>query len=316
MVHPYLRRRAGMEEVTYLHPSLEPVLKETLGVVLFQEQVIRVAVAVAGFTPGEADLFRRAMNRHRSGRRDGEDQDALPGGGAATTGWRRHGRRDDLPAAGRLRRLRLLQEPRGGLRQDGLRHRLPEAVLRAGVLRRHPEQPAHGFLLAGGGGRRRQAPRHPDPAGGREPQPGQVHRGGAGDRAACWALLRPRPGGGGPGDGWRRSGSAAPTAPCADFLRRTRLSREAVENLIAVGAMDCFGRPRREMLWEAGGTGTGDGETGGRQRGRGDAETRRRGRDDEDVASGLVADVVPVYPDPSDELDAHLPSRDITRALP
>ena len=66
MVHPYLRRRQGLEEVTYLHPSLEPVLAETLGVVLFQEQVIRVAMAVAGFTPGEADLFRRAMNRHRS----------------------------------------------------------------------------------------------------------------------------------------------------------------------------------------------------------------------------------------------------------
>ena len=66
MVHPYLRRRQGLEPVTYLHPSLEPVLSETLGVVIFQEQVIRVAVALAGFTPGEADLLRRAMSRSRS----------------------------------------------------------------------------------------------------------------------------------------------------------------------------------------------------------------------------------------------------------
>jgi error-prone DNA polymerase len=66
MVHPYLRRRAGLEPVTYLHPRLEPILKETLGVIIFQEQVIRVAVALAGFTPGEADMLRRAMSRSRS----------------------------------------------------------------------------------------------------------------------------------------------------------------------------------------------------------------------------------------------------------
>ncbi len=66
MVNPYLRRRQGLEPVTYLHPSLEPALRETLGVVVFQEQVIRVAIAVAGFTPGEADLLRRAMSRSRS----------------------------------------------------------------------------------------------------------------------------------------------------------------------------------------------------------------------------------------------------------
>jgi error-prone DNA polymerase len=66
MVHPYLRRREGTEPVTYLHPLLEPILRETLGVIIFQEQVIRVAVALAGFTPGEADLLRRAMSRSRS----------------------------------------------------------------------------------------------------------------------------------------------------------------------------------------------------------------------------------------------------------
>ncbi|MBX3173792.1 MAG: PHP domain-containing protein [Gemmatimonadaceae bacterium] len=66
MVHPYLRRKAGVEEVTYPHPSLEPILKRTLGVPLFQEQGMQVAIAAAGFTAGEADLLRKAMGHKRS----------------------------------------------------------------------------------------------------------------------------------------------------------------------------------------------------------------------------------------------------------
>jgi error-prone DNA polymerase len=66
MVHPYLRRRAGEEPVTYPHPMLEPVLKRTLGVPLFQEQGMQVAIVAAGFTPGEADLLRKAMGHKRS----------------------------------------------------------------------------------------------------------------------------------------------------------------------------------------------------------------------------------------------------------
>ena len=72
MVHPYLRRRAGTEVVTYPHPSLEPILKRTLGVPLFQEQGMQVAIAAAGFTPGEADLLRRAMGHKRSRERMAE----------------------------------------------------------------------------------------------------------------------------------------------------------------------------------------------------------------------------------------------------
>jgi error-prone DNA polymerase len=67
-VHPYLRRRQGLEQTTYLHPSLEPVLRETLGVILYQEQVMNIAVTVAGFTPAESDGFRRAMGTWRSSR--------------------------------------------------------------------------------------------------------------------------------------------------------------------------------------------------------------------------------------------------------
>jgi error-prone DNA polymerase len=67
-VHPYLRRKQGLEPVTYLHPSLEPILAETLGVILYQEQVMKVAIEVAGFTPAASDGFRRAMGTWRSTR--------------------------------------------------------------------------------------------------------------------------------------------------------------------------------------------------------------------------------------------------------
>ena len=69
MVHPFLRRRDGLEPVVYPHESLKPVLKKTLGVPLFQEQVIRLAMIAADYTPGEADQLRRDM-----------------------AAWRRHGR--------------------------------------------------------------------------------------------------------------------------------------------------------------------------------------------------------------------------------
>src|SRR5205814_3654590 len=59
MVHPYLRRRKGIEKVEYPHPCLEPVLAKTLGVPLFQEQVMRLAVVAGDYTPGEADQLRR-----------------------------------------------------------------------------------------------------------------------------------------------------------------------------------------------------------------------------------------------------------------
>jgi error-prone DNA polymerase len=68
MVHPYLRRRAGREEATVPHPSLEPILARTLGVPLFQEQLLRMAMATAGFTGGEAEELRRAFGFKRSER--------------------------------------------------------------------------------------------------------------------------------------------------------------------------------------------------------------------------------------------------------
>ena len=66
MVHPYLKRRQGREQVTYAHPLLEPVLKRTLGVPLFQEQLLKMAMICAGFSGGEAEELRRAFGFKRS----------------------------------------------------------------------------------------------------------------------------------------------------------------------------------------------------------------------------------------------------------
>ncbi len=66
MVHPYLRRRKGEEQITYPHPCLEPILRRTLGVPLFQEQGMRVAMEASGFSASQADELRRAMGHKRS----------------------------------------------------------------------------------------------------------------------------------------------------------------------------------------------------------------------------------------------------------
>ena len=69
MVHPYLNRRAGREPVVYPHPSLQPILERTLGVPIFQEQLLRIAMVAAGFSGGEAEELRRAMGFKRSAER-------------------------------------------------------------------------------------------------------------------------------------------------------------------------------------------------------------------------------------------------------
>ena len=80
MVNPYLERRQGRQNVTYAHPSLEPVLKRTLGVPLFQEQLLKMAMVVANFTGGEAEDLRRAMGFKRSEKRMREIEAKLRAG--------------------------------------------------------------------------------------------------------------------------------------------------------------------------------------------------------------------------------------------
>ena len=82
-VHPYIRRRNGQEPVTYLHPLLEHSLGKTLGVPLFQEQLMQMAIDVAGFTPAESDELRQAMGSKRSAARMERLKDRLYAGMAA-----------------------------------------------------------------------------------------------------------------------------------------------------------------------------------------------------------------------------------------
>lgn len=82
-IHPYLRRRTGMDPVTYLHPCLEPVLERTLGVPLFQEQLMQMAVAISGFDADEADALRRALGSKRGIERIADLRDRLFAGMAA-----------------------------------------------------------------------------------------------------------------------------------------------------------------------------------------------------------------------------------------
>ena len=80
MMHPYMRRRQGREQVTYAHPSLEPVLKRTLGVPLFQEQLLKLSMIAANFSGGEAEDLRRAMGFKRSEERMREIETKLRSG--------------------------------------------------------------------------------------------------------------------------------------------------------------------------------------------------------------------------------------------
>jgi error-prone DNA polymerase len=76
-VHPYIRRRNGTEPVSYLHPLMQPALERTLGVPLFQEQLMQIAIDVAGFSPAESDELRQAMSAKRSGERMEKLRDRL-----------------------------------------------------------------------------------------------------------------------------------------------------------------------------------------------------------------------------------------------
>ncbi len=254
MIHPYLRRRRGEEQPVYLHPSLEPVLKETLGVILFQEQVIRVAVALAGFAPGEADALRRAMSRSRSARAMSELRERFVAGAAANGV-------DGATAAEVFRQLEgfavygfckshatafallsyqtqwlklyhplafytalLNHQPMGFYSPevvvgDAQRHGVK--VLRPDVNRSQDECVIEGGAL-------RLGLRY-------------LHGLGAGGRARLLAARESR-----------TRGAGGPFVDLADFCRRTRLPRNLVADLARAGAFDGITTDRRGLLWTLG----------------------------------------------------------------
>jgi error-prone DNA polymerase len=248
MVHPYLRRRQGLEPVTYQHPRLKPALHETLGVILFQEQVLKVARDLAGFSAGQGEQLRRALGAKRAGDAIERLRGAFLAGAAA------RGVSGSMAAAvfEQLRAFGSYSFPKS--------HAAAFAVLvyqSAWLKCYHPaaffcallnHQPM-GFwppsVLVGDAKRHgvpilsvdiaRSTPRCTLEAGGIRLGFNYVAGFGA-DRLA--QLERAR--------------QAGPFADLAELCRRTRLPRALIEQLIQAGALDRWGIPRRTLLWELG----------------------------------------------------------------
>ena len=246
MVRPYLRRRQGLEPVTYLHPLLEPALAETLGVIVFQEQVLKVARDLAGFTPGRAELLRRALSHKRADEQVVRFREEFIAGAAARSVAR--------PVAERVfRQLRAF----GGYafpkshaaafavltyQSAWLRCYHPAAFF-AALLRHQPMgfYPPHVVVS--------EARRC-----GVEIRPVDVE---ASDLRATVERNALRLGlavvaglGEMGGQSLVEARRFGPFRSLADFCRRTKLGRRAVEALIWAGAFDGWGVPRRQLLWD------------------------------------------------------------------
>jgi len=248
MVHPYIRRRQGKEKVSYPHPKLKPILEETLGVILFQEQVLRCAIAVAGFTPGEADSLRRAMSRKRSKQAMEELRqrfiDGAKGNGVSEAtalrvfntlkGFAEYGFCKSHAAG-----FALL-----AYRSAWLKYYYP-AEFYAALLNNQPMGFYTPEVIVG------DAKRH-----GVEVLPVDINRSSGRctveDGKLRLGFRYVKEMGKAAIAGIEKARAEAPFTSLADFYRRARLSREAAENLILAGAMDSFGRPKRQLLWELG----------------------------------------------------------------
>jgi error-prone DNA polymerase len=252
MVHPYLRRRQGLEPVRYAHPLLEPILAETLGVMIFQEQVIRVAVAIAGFTPAEADRLRRAMSRSRSEAMAALRQRFLAGAQANGV--------DETTATEVFQQLTAFAE--FGFCKS---HAAAFALVAYQTLYLKAHFPAEfycallnhqpmGFyspeVLIGDARRYGVPVLRPDVNRSREACALESE----GSSLAVRLGLRYVHG---LGEAWPehivQQRGDRPFRDLWDFCRRTRLPRTVVENLVRAGAMEGFGRARRDLLWALGG---------------------------------------------------------------
>ncbi|WP_127571739.1 error-prone DNA polymerase [Georgenia faecalis] len=288
-VNPYINRRRGREPVTYLHPLLEPALSKTLGVPLFQEQLMQIAIDVAGFSAAEADQLRKAMGSKRSTERMEALRERLMAGMAA------NGLREDVASQvyDKLKAFAdfgfpeshafsfaylvyasawlkvhhpeafyaalLAAQPMGfyspqSLVADARRHGV--RVLRADVqvsgVQAGVERADDGARIAGTPAPGTPAPGTPAPGPGPGPDPaGLVHP--RADLAVRLGLAPVR----GLGEATAERIVAerergGPYADLADLARRVRLTAAQLEALATAGALDCFGLDRRSALWAAG----------------------------------------------------------------
>jgi error-prone DNA polymerase len=252
-VHPYLRRRAGEEPVTYAHPSLEPILSDTLGVILYQEQVMQVAIEVCGYTAVEADIFRKAMGSHRSHAKMQAERPRFIGG-AMRTGLT-EGEAEELfqkcSAFAEFGFARAHAAAFAKIAYDTawLKRRYP-AHYTVGVLNNQPMgfySPAVVINDAKRHGIRvlpidvnESAWEHDTRPTDDEAHPYAIRLGlrqvkGIDERAR---------------EVLERERAIGPYASVRDFVARTRLGEQVVERLISIGAFDWTDAPRRELLWQ------------------------------------------------------------------
>jgi error-prone DNA polymerase len=245
-VHPYIRRRNGVEPVTYLHPLLEPALEKTLGVPLFQEQLMQIAVDVAGFSPADADELRIAMGAKRSKERMARLRQRLMDGMAE---------RDVPEDVAEAIYAKLVAFANYGFPESHsvsfaylvyasawLKLRYPAAFL-AALLNAQPmgfyspqslvaDAQRHGVVVrpVDVNASKAKADLEPD---------GAVRLGLEYVRTLSSGVAE-------------RIEAGRPYASMADLVRRVRLTEPQVEALATAGAFGCFGLARREALWAAG----------------------------------------------------------------
>ncbi len=252
MVHPYLRRRAGQEPVAYLHPSLEPALAETLGVILFQEQVLKVARDLAGFTPGQGEQLRRALGAKRADAAIASFRSAFLEGAQA----------NGVSPEVAVQVFEQLQAFGGYSFAKSHAAAFAVLVYQSGWLKR--TYPVHFFT----------ALLNNQPMGFWSPAilvneaqrqgivvyPVDLARSGAdcaveGDGESLGIRLGFRYVKGlgeGAIERLLAERAGAPFTSLGEIRQRTGLGREVVENLVLSGALDGWGVPRRQLLWQLG----------------------------------------------------------------
>jgi len=250
-VNPYIARRMGKEPVTYDHPSLQPALEETLGVILYQEQVLQAAMALAGFTAGQAESLRRAMSRKRSA----EAIEKLKGDFMA--GCLSRGVPEEAAESvfQKINGFAAFGFPKAHATAFGLlayqtawlRTYYPAEFLCA-LFNAQPMGFYAPHVLVNDGKRHGVTVLPPD-----------INQSGANCTIEAGGEVRTglryvkgmtaEKGGKEIEDERLRSGEYR---SLFDFLERTRLKRKQIENLVACGCFDDFGLERRELLWQLG----------------------------------------------------------------
>ena len=246
-VHPYLRRRDGLEEITYDHPVLEKSLGKTLGIPLFQEQLMQIAVDAAGFSGAEADDLRRAMGSKRSPEKMAALRSRFYAGLRETNGI-------EGEVADKLW-TKIVAFAAYGFPESHSQSFASLVYFSAWFKYHYPAEFCVGLLRAQPMGfyspqsliqdARRHGVRvlpvsiNDSGAQARATGPAEIRLGlnlikGLGESAA------------------ERVEAAAPFASVSDLSRRADLSVEQVEALATAGALECLGLDRRQALWQAG----------------------------------------------------------------